>query len=86
MSYKLRVGIIRWFSVTYYFTVDITVSQPSNNVDEETLLQRCLRAEGFKGKELEELTAGQRGQVVGCMNREHVSVLIFKSQIQITWC
>ena len=80
--------IIRWFSVTYYFTVDITVSQPTGNTDvEETLLQRCLRAEGFQGKEFEELTAGQRGQVVGCMNRVHdVSVLIFKSQIQITWC
>ena len=41
------------------------------------LLDSCMAKYGFKGQEFTDLSDLAQGQVLGCMEEKHVSVLIF---------
>jgi len=40
-----------------------------------TLTDRCIALEGLKNKDFSKLNQNEQGRVIGCINREYVSVL-----------
>ena len=59
----------RSYRIIFFFEFQVTQEEGI------TLTDRCIALEGLKNKDFSKLNQNEQGRVIGCINREYVSVL-----------